>query len=76
MALEPGQKVRVSASVVMYHYPTHRNEPHDVQGLEGEIWKDVQYKDGVEMSATKPYVVKFKDPKFIAHFGSDEIEAL
>lgn len=78
MALEVGQKVRVCKSVIMYHYPGKRNEPMDVQGLEGVITKDVSHRDGVEVSATCPYVVSFDETpkKFIAHFEESELEVL
>ncbi len=76
MELAVGQAVRVCTSVTMYHFPKHRNDPYDVQGLEGVIAKDLRYRDGVEMTANKPYLVKFLTPKFSAHFSEDELEAL
>lgn len=78
MALEVGQRVRVCKSVIMYHYPKRRNEPTDVKGFEGVVTKDVSYRDGVEMSATCPYVVSFENghKKFSAHFEESELELL
>lgn len=77
MGFEVGQRVRVSASIIMYHYPTKRNEAFDVQGLEGIIQKDITMKDGVQLTATAPFFVKFLDhAKFKAHFSEDEIELI
>lgn len=76
MALEVGARVRVAAPVHMFHYPGKRNVAFNVQGLEGDVAADVSVKNGVGTSATKPYLVIFKEPKFRAHFDDDELEAV
>lgn len=76
MELALGTRVRVKTSVIMYHYPKQRNKEVDVLGLEGTVTGDLREKEGIEMTATKPYMVRFEEPKFIAHFGEDELEVL
>lgn len=73
---KPGQKVRVKKSLIMYHHPKHKNSPYDMEGLEGEIKGDISEREGVRLSATKPFVVQFANPKFVAHFDDTEIEAI
>ena len=76
-AFEVGQRVRVARSIIMYHMSGKRNQPVDVQGMEGTVTKDVSYKDGVEMSANCPFIVSFDDPpRFRAHFSENELEAI
>lgn len=66
----------------MYHYPKKKNTPVNVQGFEGVIKKNVGFQDGVEVSATAPYLVLFPDhpptkgTRFAAHFTANEIELL
>lgn len=76
MALEIGQKVRVTKPLTMFHYPGRRNEPVNVEGLEGVVADDRSSLDGVPISATYEYIVKFADPKFKAHFTESELEVL
>lgn len=76
MALEPGQRVRVKGPMFMYHIPGHKNKPYDVAGWEGEISKVVKEKDGIPLSATKPFVVAFTEKKCVGHFDEDEIEEI
>lgn len=60
----------------MYHYPKQKGNPFDVKGLEGEITKNILEADGADLSATKPLVVRFQNPKFMAHFEESELEEL
>lgn len=79
MALEIGARVRVCVPLIMYHYPGKKNTPVQVQGFEGFIQKNVSVTDGVQMSATAPYVVDFREtghPKFRAHFEEHELEVI
>lgn len=73
-----GMRVRVSRSIIMYHYPGKKNEAVDVEGFEGEIIKDISVEDGVQMSATAPFLINFSEshPKFKAHLAEDELEAV
>lgn len=71
--MEVGDRVRVKESVVVYHHPGNRNEPFDIQGMEGEITAVIQEWQGREVGANYPYYVKF-DKKFRAHLREDELE--
>lgn len=70
-----GSRVRVAASVVVYHHPEHRNQPFDIKGQEGELVGIVREWQGRPVSANFPYLVKFS-PKFRAHLQEHEIEAI
>lgn len=71
-----GDKVRVSASpLIFYHVSGAMNKPTDVSGASGTVLKVVDKVEGVPISATKPVVVKFTEPKFMGHFDDDELEA-
>jgi hypothetical protein len=37
LCMKVGDRVRVTKSVIVYNNPSHRNEPFDVKGLEGEV---------------------------------------
>lgn len=77
MELKVGTRVRVNRNINMFHYPRKKNIAVDVCGFEGVIIKDVSMEDGVQMSATAPYVVLFDDhPKFRAHFDESELDVI
>jgi hypothetical protein len=70
-----GDAVRVAGKpLLLYHLASARNEPFDVQGMEGTVFNVIDEVAGSPISATKPVVVKFVDPKFMAHFDDDELE--
>lgn len=68
-----GDRVRVTTSVVVYHHPQQRNQPCDLQGLEGEIVGLAHEWKGKVISANFPLQVQF-EPKFRAHLREDELE--
>jgi len=70
-----GSRVRVAASVIVYHHSEHRNEPFDLNGQEGEVLQVIRESKGRPVSANLPYLVKF-DKKFRAHFHQNELEAV
>lgn len=72
--MKVGDRVRVKESVVVYHNPSHRNQPFDLQGMMGEIVSVVREWEGKPVSANFPFVVKFDDTKFRAHLRETEIE--
>lgn len=77
MELKVGTRVRVNRSINMFHYPKKKNVAVDVCGFEGVIVKNISVQDGVRMSATSPYIVKFDDhPKFQAHFDESELDVI
>ncbi|QPN70790.1 ferredoxin-thioredoxin reductase variable chain [Synechococcus sp. CBW1108] len=72
--MQPGDQVKVSQSVVVYHHPQHRGEAYDLQGQMGEVVTVLNNWKGRVISPTLPVVVAFG--KFRAHFRDDELEAV
>jgi hypothetical protein len=70
-----GQAVKVIAPVTLFSVPKHP-DGISIQGMTGEVFKDVSQFKGKVLSANLPYVVKFKttlngaDVKFQAHLVS------
>ncbi len=71
--MKVGDRVRIKESVVVYHHPSHRNQPFDIRGEEGEIVALVNEWEGKPISANFPVLVKF-DKKFKAHLRENELE--
>lgn len=71
--MKVGDRVRVKESVIVYHYPSQRNQAFDLQGMEGEIVGVLQEWQGRPISANFPLQVKFGD-KFKAHLRETELE--
>jgi hypothetical protein len=72
--MQPGDQVKVSQSVVVYHHPQHRGQAFDLQGQMGEVVTVLNDWKGRVISPTLPVVVAFG--KFRAHFRADELEAV
>ncbi len=70
--MQPGDRVKVCGSVVVYHHPKHRGEGFDLVGQEGEVVSVLNDFKGRVISPTLPVVVAFG--KFRAHFRADELE--
>ena len=70
--MQPGDQVKVSQSVVVYHHPQHRGQAFDLQGQMGEVVTVLNDWKGRGISPTLPVVVAFG--KFRAHFRADELE--
>lgn len=73
--MKVGDRVRVSASVVVYHHPDHRGDAFDINGEEGEVISILNEWKGKPISANFPVLVKFSK-KFRAHLREDELEAI
>ena len=73
--MKVGDRIRVKKSVIVYNNPSHRNQPFDAKGLEGEVAGIIVEWHGRPVSANLPVLVKF-DKKFQAHFREDELEVL
>ncbi|NEP00069.1 MAG: ferredoxin--nitrite reductase [Symploca sp. SIO2E9] len=73
--MKVGDRVRVKESVIVYHYPKHKNQPFDLQGQEGEVSAIITEWKGRPVSANLPIQVKF-EKKFRTHFREDELEML
>jgi hypothetical protein len=69
--MQPGDRVQVTASVVVYTHPEHRGQPFDLQGQQGEVVSVIDGWKGRPVSPTLPVVVAFG--KFRAHFRADEL---
>jgi hypothetical protein len=69
--MQPGDRVRVCRSVVVFSHPTHRGSAFDLEGQEGEVLQVLNDWKGRPISPTLPVVVAFG--KFRAHFRDDEI---
>ena len=72
--MQPGDKVKVSRSVVIYNHPQHRGEAFDMEGQQGEVFNVLNDWKGRPISPNLPVVVAFG--KFRAHFREDELAAV
>ncbi len=70
--MKPGERVRVSQSVVVYTHPEHRGQAFELQGQQGEVLQVLEDWKGRPISPTLPVVVIFG--RFRAHFRPDELE--
>lgn len=71
--MQVGDRVRVKSSVVVFHHPEHRNEPFDLNGMEGELKSILVDWNGKAVGANYPFQVQFGS-KFKAHLRDNEIE--
>ena len=69
--MQPGDRVKVCSSVVVYTHPSHRGSAFDLQGQEGEVLQVLNDWKGKPISPTLPVVVAFG--KFRAHFRDDDL---
>lgn len=72
--MQPGDRVTVGSSVVVFTHPEHRGLPFDLQGMEGEVVNVIDGWKGRPVSPTLPVIVAFG--KFRAHFRPDELTKL
>lgn len=71
--MQPGDRVRVRESVIVYNHPKHRAVPFDMKGQEGEVKQVIStWKNGEPLSPTLPVVVAFGRSRF--HFSPEELE--
>ncbi|MCS5706068.1 ferredoxin-thioredoxin reductase variable chain [Synechococcus sp. FGCU-3] len=71
--MQPGDRVKVCQSVVVFHHPQHRGQAFDLMDQEGEVVSVLNDYKGRVISPTLPVVVAFG--KFRAHFRGDELQA-
>ena len=71
--MQPGDKVVVASSVVVYNHPEHRGTSFDLQASEGEVVTVLTEWKGRPISPTLPVIVAFG--RYKAHFRSDELQA-
>jgi hypothetical protein len=72
--MQPGDRVKVSSSVVIFHHPEHRGQAFDLIGQDGEVISVLNDWKGRPISPTLPVVVAFG--KLRVHLRSDELTAL
>ncbi len=73
--MKVGDRVRIKESIIVYHHPEHRNQPFDLNGLEGEVVGFINEWQGRPVSANLPVHVQFSK-KFKAHLREGELEVL
>ena len=71
--MQPGDKVVVISSVVVYNHPQHRGEAFDMKGSEGDVVSVLTEWKGRPISPTLPVLVAFG--RYKAHFRGEEIQA-
>jgi len=71
--MQPGDKVVVTSSVVVYNHPQHRGEAFDMKGSEGDVVSVLTEWKGRPVSPTLPVLVAFG--RYKAHFRGEEIQA-
>ena len=69
--MQPGDRVTVSQSVVVYNHPQHRGMAYDLQGQVGEVFQVLHEWKGRPISPTLPVVVAFG--RYRAHFRPEEL---
>ena len=70
--MQPGEKVVVTSSVVVYIHPQHRGEAFDLKGSEGDVVSVLEEWKGRPISPTLPVIVAFG--RYKAHFRDEEIQ--
>ncbi len=78
--MKVGDRVRIKAPLTLFNHPKHRNEPFNVEGMEGVISEFLTEWEGRPVSANYQIVTLFevegaKRP-FKAHLQEDEIEVV
>lgn len=73
-----GSRVRVKASVHVYHAKGQKGAAVDLEGREGVVKARADYQNGRKIvSATLPLKVHLEgDPEVIAHVKEEEVELL
>jgi Ferredoxin thioredoxin reductase variable alpha chain len=74
-SMKIGDRVRVIASVVVYHHPEHKKQAFDIKDMQGEIVEIINDWRGRPISPNFPIIVQF-EKKFRAHFRDDELEVI
>lgn len=78
--MKVGDRVRIKAPLTLFNHPQHRNEPFDVQGMEGTVADILTDWKGRPISPNYQIVTAFeiegaKRP-FKAHLHEDELEVI
>ncbi|KPQ33432.1 MAG: Ferredoxin thioredoxin reductase variable alpha chain [Phormidesmis priestleyi Ana] len=78
--MKVGDRVRVKAPLMLFNHPQHRNQPFNVEGMEGTVTAVLKNWEGRPISANYQIVTAFeiegaKRP-FKAHLHEDELEVI
>ena len=71
--MQPGDKVVVTSSVIVYNHPQHRGEAFNMKGSEGDVVNVLSEWKGRPISPTLPVIVAFG--RYKAHFRDDELQS-
>jgi len=71
--MQPGDKVVVTSSVIVYNHPQYRGEAFDMKGSEGDVVNVLSEWKGRPISPTLPVIVAFG--RYKAHFRDDELQS-
>ena len=71
--MQPGDKVVVTSSVIVYNHPQYRGEAFDMKGSEGDVVNVLSEWKGRSISPTLPVIVAFG--RYKAHFRDDELQS-
>ena len=69
--MQPGDRVTVGSSVVVFNHPEHRGQAFDMKGQSGEVVTVLNEWKGRVISPTLPVIVAFG--RYKAHFRDDEL---
>ena len=70
-SMQPGDRVTVDSSVVVFNHPEHRNQAFDLHGQSGEVVNILSEWKGRAISPTLPVIVAFG--RYKAHFRATEL---
>ena len=78
--MKVGDRVRIKAPLILFNHPKHRNEPFEVEGMEGTVAEILTDWQGRPISPNYTVVTEFeiegaKRP-FKAHLHEDELEVI
>ncbi len=78
--MKVGDRVRIKSPLTLFNHPKHRNQPHNVEGLEGTVAAILTDWKGRPISPNYKIVAEFeiegaKRP-FKAHLHEDELEVI
>jgi hypothetical protein len=70
-----GDRVKVSAEVIVFHHPAHKGEPHNIAGMEGRIVDILKDWQGRVISPNYPIKVEL-GARFFVHLADTEVELI
>jgi len=71
--MKVGDRVRVCKAITVYHHPSCKGQPYNLEGMEGEVNAILEQWQERPISANYKIQVMFAN-KFRAHFNESELE--